>query len=57
MVLRDAMIVDNWTDDRPPAIPKGFIEGLNDAMIKIIEKHPESLPAFTEKNKNDEDRN
>ncbi len=53
MVLRDAMIVKNWTDDRPPKIPEGFIEGLNDAMMEIIKKYPTSLPAFTEENKND----
>lgn len=37
MVLRDAIIRDNWTDDRPPATP-GFIEGMNEKAAQILDR-------------------
>lgn len=46
-VLRDAMIVDNWIDDRPPAIPKGFWEELDEKAAAIIEKYPDAKEPFT----------
>lgn len=53
IVLRDAMIFDNWTDDRPPKAPEGFLKGLNKIAADVIEKYPNPKSAFTEKNTND----
>jgi hypothetical protein len=55
MVLRDAMIFDNWTDDRPPAIPNSeeYWKTLDDLTARVIERTPDALPPWTESNKND----
>ena len=47
-VLRDAMIFKNWTDDRPPKAPEGWMKELNDKAAQIIEKYPVSVPPVTE---------
>lgn len=46
MVLRDANIVDNWTDDRPPSVPKDFIENLNKKAAEIIKRYPNAKDPF-----------
>lgn len=47
-VLRDAMINENWTDDRPPLIPnKEWVEELNQKASDIIDKFPNAKQAFT----------
>ena len=43
VVLRDAMLNEMFTDDRPPSCPK-FIEGLNKKSAEIIEKHQDKNP-------------
>lgn len=48
-VLRDSMIRNNWVDDRPPAVYKGWMEELNKKAAEVIEKYPDSKPAVTEK--------
>ena len=40
-VLRDAMIHDNWEDDRPKATPE-FVKELNKQAEAMIEKHNET---------------
>ena len=48
IVLRDAMIQDNWQDDRPPKTPsehKAYVQTLVD---ELFERIPESKDAFTE---------
>lgn len=50
MVLRDSMLQENWLDDRPPKTKnQTFINQLNKKAGEIIEKYPNSLPAYTEK--------
>lgn len=51
-VLRDAMINSKFEDDRPPKVPDGFFAHLDKLVAQVIEKYPNALPAFTEKNKN-----
>jgi len=52
-VLRDAMIRDNWSDDRPPKSPEGFFKSLDNLAGDIIDKYPEAEMPFTEKNKDE----
>ncbi len=49
MVLRDATICGMTLDDRPPPVPKGYIEGLNERAAEIIKRYPNSKDAFTKK--------
>lgn len=49
VVLRDAMMNDMWTDDRPPRMPDGWLTELNARAGDILDKHPEVKDAFTEK--------
>ncbi len=45
-VLRDAMINEKLTDDRPPSLKSGWVSELNKKSAEIIDKHPDSLPPF-----------
>lgn len=47
-VLRDAQMNDMCTDDRPPAMKKGWLAKLNALAAAIIEKYPEPKEPFTE---------
>ena len=47
-VLRDSMHVGNWVDDRPPKLEDGWVSTLNQKASDIIDKYPNSVPAFTE---------
>ena len=38
MVLRDAMINDRWTDDRPPKAPRGWLDSLNAAQAAMLDR-------------------
>lgn len=48
VVLRDAMIQDMLTDDRPPVAAPGFFEELEVKMKNILAKYPEPKAAYTE---------
>ena len=48
-VLRDSMIVGNWNDDRPPKLPNGWVQEYNKKAAEIIEKIPNGLPPYTQK--------
>ena len=49
MVLRDAMLNDLWTDDRPPkALNQDWVKDLNAKAKKLLEKYPNPPPAYTE---------
>jgi hypothetical protein len=48
VVLRDAMINDKFTDDRPPKVPVNFWNDIQYKVNEVFEKYPESLPAFVE---------
>ncbi len=48
-VLRDSMIRGNWTDDRPPRMDSGWLQELNKKAAEIVEKYPDAVDAFIEK--------
>lgn len=48
IVLRDSMRQGNWTDDRPPKPPQGFMKELNEKAGEIIEKYPDAKKPYTE---------
>lgn len=48
-VLRDSMIRNNMTDDRPPAVESGWLTELNQKAKALIDQYPDAVPAFTEK--------
>jgi len=49
-VLRDSMILGNWKDDRPPKHKSGWVTEYNKKAKEIINKYPEPIEPFTEKN-------
>lgn len=49
VVLRDAMINDKLTDDRPPPCPKEWLQQLNKKAEEIIDKYPNPKQAFVAK--------
>ena len=52
MVLRDAMMNDMWSDDRPPSVKDlNFIRNMNEASKQLISKFPEPVPPFTRETK------
>ena len=49
-VLRDAMLNDKWTDDRPPKMKdQTWMKGMNEKAKEIVEKYPNGVEPFTEK--------
>jgi hypothetical protein len=48
-VLRDAMMRDKYTDDRPPKMPEGWVQHMNELAGKIIVKYPDPVAPHTEK--------
>ena len=48
VVLRDAMIQNKLTDDRPPKSPKGWMQKLNKRAAELIDKYPNPAAAVTE---------
>ncbi len=48
-VLRDAMLRDNWVDDRPPRMKDGWLNTLNAKVKALIAKYPNPVPPYTEK--------
>jgi hypothetical protein len=55
MVIRDSMIQGNWVDDRPPKVPQGWVQDLNKKAAEIIERYPNPLEPYTEKDLNEQD--
>lgn len=54
VVLRDAMMNDNWNDDRPPKVKnQNWVRDMNNKAAEIIEKYPEGLEPYTEKGQNE----
>jgi len=48
-VLRDAMINDNWIDDRPPKVKnQDWIQDYNKIAGDIIDRYPNPAAPFTE---------
>ena len=52
-VLRDSQVYGNWTDDRPPRLPEGWLVGLNERAKSIVEKYPDPVEAYTEEGQRD----
>jgi hypothetical protein len=51
VVLRDAIMNDNWNDDRPPKVKnQNWVAEMNQKAAEIIEKYPDSVDSYTEKN-------
>ena len=47
-VLRDAMIQDNWYDDRPPKTKDGWVQEMNKKAKEILAKYPNPVKPYTE---------
>lgn len=48
IVLRDAMIRQNWVDDRPPVSPHDWMQRLNEHAEMLLAKYPSPVEAYTE---------
>jgi hypothetical protein len=51
VVLRDSMLLENWVDDRPPKVKQGWVKEMNKKAAEIIEKYPNAVSPFLEKDK------
>ena len=49
VVLRDSMMGENWVDDRPPRVQDGWVEEMNQKAAEIIEKYPNAVAPYTQK--------
>ena len=47
VVLRDSMIQENFTDDRPPKSPEGWIDDVNKKAEHLVAAFPDPKPPFT----------
>ena len=52
VVLRDAMLNNKFYDDRPPKLEDGWVKHLNEKAKEIIEKYPNPVKPFLEKDYN-----
>lgn len=48
VVMRDAIINEMWTDDRPPRPVKGWLDRCNQEVRKLNEQYPDPLSPCTE---------
>lgn len=48
-VLRDAMMQDKWTDDRPPRMKAGWLQALNERAKAVVDKYPNPEESYTQK--------
>jgi hypothetical protein len=44
IVLRDSMLQKNWTDDRPPPSPAGWLDDANKAAAELVKLFPDPPP-------------
>ena len=57
-VLRDAMMNENWTDDRPPKLMnQEWVKDANKKAKEIVEKYPENLEPYVNLEESDNGRN
>jgi len=47
IVLRDAMINNKFTDDRPPRSPQNWMEIMNAKAAALLQHFPNPVPAYT----------
>ncbi|MCK1668646.1 dATP/dGTP diphosphohydrolase domain-containing protein [Bradyrhizobium sp. 153] len=45
-VLRDSMIQGNWTDDRPPPSPPGWLQKISAEMVRLADKFPQPVARY-----------
>ena len=51
VIIRDSMLQNNIVDDRPPkTLDTDWVQKLNKKAEEIIEKYPDAVKPFTEKN-------
>ncbi len=43
-VLRDSMMRENWTDDRPPKTKAGWMLPMNERVLALQEQHKDAAP-------------
>lgn len=48
MVLRDSMLIGNWTDDRAPSISPSWIDEANEMAGRIIDANPDPKRNWTQ---------
>ena len=48
-IVRDAQMRGKLTDDRPPKTPDGWVAEMNERSKELLDKFPEPLPPYTEK--------
>ena len=54
IVLRDAMLQDNWVDDRPPKSDLDTVRrSCQETIDKIFEENPEFVKPYTEENRDE----
>ena len=49
-VIRDSMMVGNWTDDRPPKHKDGWLQEMNKQAEDLIDRHAKPIEPYTELN-------
>lgn len=47
VVLRDSILQGNWTDDRPPISPTGWLDEANRMAAELVKQFPEPPPPCT----------
>lgn len=55
VILRDSMMINNWTDDRPPKLKEGWIQEFNKKAGNIIDRHPKPKDPYLAKHTQDEE--
>jgi len=53
VVLRDAMMNEKYTDDRPPKMPFAWMEGMNMDASALIDNYPQPIDAHVQTDYND----
>lgn len=48
MVIRDSMMRDNHTDDRPPKAQEGWMKKIEEQAREVLARYPEPLPPYTQ---------
>jgi hypothetical protein len=47
VVIRDAVVNNNWTDDRPPSLKNGWQSELNKKASDLIDRWPDAKEPYT----------
>lgn len=49
VVLRDAMLQDRWTDDRPPKSTEHWMDDLREKAQEVLDRYPNPVLPFTQR--------